>query len=246
MLSAWGDSQILDGNLSSSRLFGLIPLSDPFASLQISLSGHRLPWELLLGAGIILLLYALIGGRLFCAWICPINPITEGAGWLSRVLKIQGSLKLSRQTRFLLLGLALLLSLLLSTPAFEALSPIGLLQRSLFYGSWTGLGLILSLFLFDLTVLKDGFCGHLCPLGAFYSFIGRFGFLRIRFHKSRCTHCMKCHQICPERPILRPVLDKEFQGGWIPLGLCLNCGRCIEVCKEEALNFSLRPPGAGI
>jgi hypothetical protein len=33
---------------------------------------------------------------------------------------------------------------------------------------------LLAVFLFDLFVMRHGWCGHLCPVGAFYSLIGRF------------------------------------------------------------------------
>jgi ferredoxin-type protein NapH len=58
----WGwemaGSPVLTGNLSSSELFGLIPLADPFATLQILLTGHLPLQEVLLGAAIILVVPA--------------------------------------------------------------------------------------------------------------------------------------------------------------------------------------------
>jgi ferredoxin-type protein NapH len=78
--------KILTGNLSSSLLFGIIPLSDPFAVLQMFSAGAILSIDVLIGALIILLFYMTIGGRAFCSWVCPINMITDLANWLRRVL----------------------------------------------------------------------------------------------------------------------------------------------------------------
>jgi ferredoxin-type protein NapH len=82
----WGwqvakDVPLLAGNLSASEFIGLIPLVDPFAALQIFLTGHVLQQESLIGAAIVLGIYLVLGGRVFCAWVCPVNVVTDAAGW---------------------------------------------------------------------------------------------------------------------------------------------------------------------
>jgi ferredoxin-type protein NapH len=62
----WGWS-VLQGDLSSSVLFGTVPLSDPFAVLQILATGVMIGTNALLGAVIIALFYGIIGGRAFCS-----------------------------------------------------------------------------------------------------------------------------------------------------------------------------------
>ncbi|MDB2405663.1 4Fe-4S binding protein, partial [Arcobacteraceae bacterium] len=74
----WGWN-FIQGNLSSSSLFGIIPLSDPFAALQMFAAGAVMSVNLILGALIITIIYMLIGGRAFCAWVCPVNIITDAA-----------------------------------------------------------------------------------------------------------------------------------------------------------------------
>ena len=69
--------KILSGNLSSSLLFGQIPLSDPFALVQILLASFSVGINAIIGAGIIFALYALVAPRAFCSWICPINLLTD-------------------------------------------------------------------------------------------------------------------------------------------------------------------------
>ena len=32
--------------------------------------------------------YALVGGRVFCSWVCPLNVVTDTAAWLRRRLRI--------------------------------------------------------------------------------------------------------------------------------------------------------------
>ena len=74
-------SPIIRGDLSAGELLGVIPLADPFATLQILATGHPLGSTVLLGAVIILAFYGLLGGRVFCSWVCPINPDTDLASW---------------------------------------------------------------------------------------------------------------------------------------------------------------------
>ena len=229
---------LLSGNLSSSTLLDTLPLADPFAVLQIILTGHLPRLEVLTGAAIILLLYAVLGGRTWCALMCPVNMVTDLAAWLRRRLGIPDMFRLARHTRYVVLALALVLSVLTGVAAFEWISPISMLHRELIFGIGLGLTAVLGVFLFDLFILRNGWCGHLCPLGAFYALVGRVAQLRIRFDTPTCTHCGECARICPEPQVLN--LREAADAGMVASGECTNCGRCITICPEDTLHFDLR------
>ena len=55
---AWG-WKVLEGNLGSSLVMGKIPLADPFAVIQMSAAGALLGLDVLIGATIIILFYAI-------------------------------------------------------------------------------------------------------------------------------------------------------------------------------------------
>ncbi len=240
----WGwqaakDVPLLNGNLSGSEFIGLVPMTDPFAALQIFLAGHVLRTESIIGAVIVLGFYALVGGRVFCAWVCPVNAVTDLAGWLRQRLPVPTLFALNRNIRYFVLAASLILSVVAGVAAFEWLSPIGMLQRGIVFGMGLGFLSLLAIFLFDLLILKNGWCGHLCPLGAFWSLVGILTPLRVRFDKTTCTHCGECARVCPEPQVLN--LKKLEQTGWVHSGECSNCGRCTALCPEGSLGFDLRP-----
>jgi len=238
--NAWG-WKILEGNLSTSKIFGIIPMSDPFAVMQMVAAGAIVASDLLIGVGVVTLFYFLIGGRAFCSWVCPINMVTDSANYLRRVFDIDRAQlqkqPISRNARYWVLGLSLVVSAFMGIAAFEFISPISMLHRGIVFGIGFGWAAILIIFLFDLFVLKNGWCGHICPLGGFYSLLGKFSFIRVHHLEENCTLCMKCKVVCPEKQVLH-MIGKES----IPVlsGECTNCARCIEVCDDDALRFSIR------
>jgi len=235
----WGWS-IIQGNLSSSLLFGIVPLSDPFAALQMFAAGAVITTNLIVGALIITIAYGLVGGRTFCSWVCPVNIITDAANYLRRKLhvnEIEKKQPASRNLRYWILGLSLVLSYILGVTAFEFISPISITHRAIIFGLGLGWTAMLVIFLFDLFILKNGWCGHLCPLGGFYGVVGKAALIRVDHNEENCTNCMKCKIVCPESQVLFMVNKESIQ---VLDGACTNCGRCIEVCDDDALNFSIR------
>jgi len=233
-----GGQPLLTGNLSSSEFLGLIPMADPFAVLQIMLTGQLPLKEVLIGAAIILVIVTLIGGRTWCAWVCPINMVTDLASWIRCRLGISDAFRLSRKLRYSVLALTLILSVLTGVAAFEWISPISMLHRELIFGLGAGWIAVLGVFLFDLFILRHGWCGHLCPLGAFYAVVGKLAQVRIGFDAPTCTHCGECAKVCPEPQVLNLKCAEQY--GMIVSGECSNCGRCVTVCPEDTLSFDLR------
>jgi len=238
--NAWGWS-ILMGNLSSSKLFNLVPMSDPYAALQMLFAGAVMATDLVVGVAVVGIFYLLIGGRAFCSWVCPINMVTDLANYTRKKIgmdKVQGIKQpASRNIRYWVLALSLVLSTILGVTAFEFISPISMVHRGIVFGLGFGWAAMLIIFLFDLFVLKNGWCGHICPLGGFYSLLGKFSLIRVKHIEENCTLCMKCKAVCPENQVLH-MIGKES----LPVlsGECTNCARCIEVCDDDALEFSIR------
>ena len=194
----------------------------------------------LVGAVIIALFYGIVGGRAFCSWVCPVNMVTDLANWLRRRLyldRIERKVWASRNIRYYMLVLALIVSFVSGLAAFEIVSPITILNRGVIFGFGAGTGLLVAIFLFDLFVLKNGWCGHICPLGGVHALIGKFNILRVRHNSDNCTLCMKCKNVCPEVQVLNMIGKRSAS---VTMAECTNCGRCVDVCDDDALHFGIR------
>jgi len=116
----------------------------------------------------------------------------------------------------------------------------------LLFGMGTGWIVILGIFLLDLLdllVSRRGWCGHLCPVGAFYSVLGNASVLRVSAaRREQCNQCMDCIQVCPESQVFKlPLFGAEKGAGPIILSPnCTNCGRCIDICSRDVFQFGTR------
>ena len=234
--------KIVVGTLSFSKLFNVIPLADPYAVLQMIFAGALISSDLILGVLIVLFIYGLIGGRAYCSWVCPVNMITDLAAWVRRKTAHNKENLISaskvRNFRYAFLLILLLASTFIGAAAFEFISPIGIFTRGVAFSVGFGWVWLITIFLFDAFVLKNGWCGHICPVGAMYSIIGAKSAIRVYHNKENCTNCGECLKICPESHVLAPVINKKSD--FITGIECTNCGRCIEVCNDNALKFSIR------
>lgn len=238
----WLGLWIVKGNLSSSLTLGVLPLTDPFVLAQ-SLAAGQLPYrEALLGGGIVLAFYLLVGGRLFCSWVCPMNPVTDAAAWLRRRLNLKGGKAPAPNTRRWLLAFVLVAAFATGSLAWEWVNPVSMLHRGLIFGFGLGWGVVVGVFLYDVLVARRGWCGHLCPMGAFYGLLDRFALLRVSAPKrTACNDCMDCFAVCPEPQVIRPALKRIGQDHPLVLDRdCTRCGRCIDVCSKNVFRITTR------
>ncbi|ELB2884038.1 quinol dehydrogenase ferredoxin subunit NapH [Vibrio alginolyticus] len=230
---------ILTGNLSSSMLLDTVPLSDPLIVLQALATGHVPEFNALLGVVIVVVFYAILAPRAFCAWVCPLNIVTDLAAWLRRKLNIKASYRWSPVIRYWLIPVLMLGSALSGAILWTWLDPVAALHRGLVFGMGAGWVLIALVFVLDLLLVEHGWCGHLCPLGATYGVMGRKSLLRVTaVRREDCTKCMDCFYVCPEPEVLRQPL-KEGDRRVMDQN-CISCGRCLDVCPEHVFEFKNR------
>lgn len=234
---------IAKGTLASSLTLGTLPLTDPFVLLQSLAAGHWPEATALTGAALVLAAYLVLGGRSYCAWVCPVNPVSDLARWLRRRLGLAQTAKIKPELRYYFAVAAVLAAAATGTIAWELVNPVTALHRALVYGLWSGAAAAAAIFAFDLLVAKDGWCGHLCPVGAFYGAIGRTALLRVAApRRDACDDCMDCFAVCPEPHVIVPALRgaRTGAGPVILSGDCTLCGACIDACPEQVFRFTHR------
>ena len=239
----WFGLWIVKGNLASSLTLDVLPLTDPYLLLQSLFAGHIMETTAIIGALIVIGFYMVFGGRAYCAWVCPVNMITDAAEWMRNKLGIKGGGQLPRNTRYGILIVSLLLAAATGTLAWELFNPATLVQRALIFGMGFAWIMILAIFIFDAFVSRRGWCSHLCPMGAFYSLLGHSSLVRVSAAaRNKCDDCMECFAICPEPQVITPALkgvDKNI-GPVILSSNCTNCGRCIDICSKNVFKFDQR------
>lgn len=238
----WFGVWIAKGNLASSLTLGVLPLTDPYLFMQSLAAGFMPGATALIGAAIVVAFYALFGGRLYCAWVCPVNALTDAAAWLRRRLGLKSGRAPDANSRYWVLAGSLLAAAATSSLVWEWVNPVTILQRSLIFGLGGSLTVVIAIFAYDLLVASRGWCGHLCPMGAFYGLLGQKSLLRITAdQRDACDDCLDCFTVCPEPQVIRPALKKAGQDSPLILDRdCTNCGRCIDVCGRNVFHFTHR------
>ncbi|MBN2364090.1 4Fe-4S binding protein [candidate division WOR-3 bacterium] len=205
------------------------------------LTGEMIIPQFVLG---FMLSISLIFGKLFCGWLCPFGLIQT---LLNRIKTTKIKIPhFATHLKYLIFVVAIVfLPAVTGEPWFCKLCPVGSLEAGIplisFGAASSALrDLAQSMFSLKLSILlltlvfsiyaKRPFCRLACPVGAVFSFFGRFSLVRVRLSKDACTSCGLCEKVCHiELPIEKAVVS----------GNCFLCGECVKVCKKNALNFGL-------
>jgi ferredoxin-type protein NapH len=130
---------------------------------------------------------------------------------------------------------------------FENNNVEGIMSRAIAYGWSLGLVWVLVVLAFEVFYSRRAWCTYICPIGTTYGMIGKASALRIEWNDN-CDHCMVCHDVCFENQVLeitKAKYDKQREEKgitkeYITGADCTLCGRCIDVCHEDALSFDFR------
>lgn len=239
---------LVKGNLASSLTLGRLPLTDPLVLAQGLVAGHWPTAAALIGAAIVIGFYGLVGGRAYCAWVCPVNPLADLAVWARKRLGISDrALRLPRAARLGILAATLAVSAATGTIAWEIVNPVTLLHRGLIFALPASILAGAAVLLFDLGAGPHAWCCHLCPVGAAYGLIGRFSLFRFAASRRHaCDNCGDCYRVCPEPHVLIAPLRGAAQGVGpvIRAADCTLCGACAEICPKDVFGLGVSRPSS--
>lgn len=232
---------IIEGNMSSSLTLGVLPLTDPFVFLQTLFAGHVAEINAVLGAIIVFAFYLLVGGRVYCSFVCPVNIVTDAADWLRRKLNIKTSVSFSRMGRYGLLAISLILASITGILVWELVNPVTMIQREIVFGMGLSWLFITAIFILDAFVSRRAWCGHLCPMGAFYSMIGQYSLIKVNaVNRESCNDCMECFAVCPEPQVIKPALKGSAESTPVIMsGNCTNCAGVLISVQKMSLPHKL-------
>ncbi len=236
------DVQLVEGSLTGSRFLGF-HLIDLNAALQLMLAHKHLIVNLFIGTATIGLVWAVLGGRTFCSWVCPYHLLAE---WAERLHLFLASKKLVKDHplhRGLRTGLWAVFALLAygtGYTVYETISPTGILSRALIYGPGVALGWVASLLAFEVLYSRRAFCRYLCPIGMTYGVVGTFSAVKVTYDLAKCQHELECRKVCLVPHVLDHVMKGRATKEHLDVGAdCTRCGRCLDVCPTGALTFTV-------
>ncbi len=171
------------------------------------------------------LIAALIFGRVYCGYVCPMNTLMIPSTWLSKKLKLQTAdapkwLKNGYFT-WITLGISIAV-MLLSKRQLHIDLPI--------LPFW----LVMSI-LITLRYKPAVYHNLICPFGALQRSFGRFARLSEKVDKDACVGCKLCEKACPSNAI---VVSSEDKKAVINTALCHQCIKCQQVCPKDAIHYS--------
>lgn len=207
---------------------------DPLSLFQFLYSYHPLTVSFFV-AILTPILLAVIFGRIFCSWICPINTIMEFNRYLLKKLKIKPRkmvLISNHYIRFivLIIGIALTSAGIVIFPYILPYSMLGRLIAYLALGTifWFGIIYLLSILIMDAFIQKGLWCNYLCPTGALLNILGRIKIVRPKRNELLCkTDCLLCSKVCSWNANPK---NNDLKN-------CTNCHLCSERCPSKAISY---------
>ena len=185
-------------------------------------NGKMMIW---LGLFALSLIAALLLGRVYCGFACPMNTLMIPVEWLSKKLKLQTAhmpnwLRSGKFAWFALV--ASVVAVMIAQRVFHKNLPI--------LPIWIAASVIITL-----RYKPAVFHNLVCPFGPLQKFFGRFAILSKKVNNQTCTGCKLCEKVCPSDAISVSIDDKKAA---INTTLCFQCSNCQQICPKDAIYYA--------
>ncbi|MDD2269857.1 MAG: 4Fe-4S binding protein [Eubacteriales bacterium] len=170
------------------------------------------------------LLLALLFGRVYCGYACPMNTLMIPTEWLSKKLKWQTD----TAPKWLRSGKIGWVTLLLSV-GFTIFAQKILHKNIPVLLIWLAISVLVTL-----RYKTSVFHNLICPFGPLQKVFGKHAIFSERVDKKGCIGCKICEKVCPTESVTVKVEDKKAE---INTALCLQCTNCKQVCPKNVIDY---------
>ena len=189
----------------------------------------------------VLVVIALLFGRIYCSVVCPLGIMQDIYSWLGGKFKKNrfSYVKEHKWLRYTVLVVFVVCLIVGFAPVITLLEPYGHYGRIVtsFHLDNLTVSIIAWVVMLVLGVLAflygRAYCNAICPVGTILSLFSRFSVFRIRLDEDKCKHCGLCEKNCKARAI-------DAKAGVVDLSRCVVCGNCLDQCKFDALHYTAR------
>lgn len=182
---------------------------------------------------------ALLLGRIWCGYICPLGFYQELISLLRKKLRIPKIILPARMKIMLKpIRYIVLVGFIVGMVAIGTRPLIYIRPDKVFFDSALGITSIILLgAITGVCFLSERFFCRICPLGTARGFANKTSLAKIKKKGSACTHCRACLESCPME-INDIYLEREKEN--VTDSNCIYCMKCIEACPEkDALSFTV-------
>ena len=178
----------------------------------------------------ILIISALIFGRIYCSIICPLGIFQELISFFRG--KNKESSRLNLPVKYFIAAAAVGVLAGGSSIIIRYIEPYTFFASAVTL-SITGITALAAITL--LTLFKNRyFCTNICPVGCILGLISKFSLLKIYIDKNECVSCSMCGKNCPSGCI---NTDKQS----VDNELCVKCLKCTAICRKQAIKYGMEP-----
>ncbi|EYE88236.1 polyferredoxin [Fervidicella metallireducens AeB] len=230
--------------LSNSYLHYVCPICGITTIQQLIFSGTLIKDKLLNPVTLIVtisLVIAVIGGPVFCGWMCPFGAYQDLLAKLGkRLFKENYNTSVKGKThntlkwlRYVVLIVVIYMTSRSYISLLEKINPYHSLLN-FFQNKFTLSGfIVLSAISLISLIIQRPWCKYLCPYGALLGLSNKIKLLTIKNEKKTCVNCRKCDNKCPMNIKISDLDEiRDIQ--------CISCMECSlgRFCTNDGFNLS--------